>query len=147
VARLKERLHAEQPALNSDALIQGLAALLEQRSRSAPLQWIRASVGQAITMIAVGDIDFLRAEDKYTTVAWRDEKGVTRDGVIRISLKDIATQLDPAQFAQVHRSVLVNLGAVARVVRGDNETAEIHLKGRPEVLPVSRSYLHLFKQM
>jgi hypothetical protein len=28
-----------------------------------------------------------------------------------------------------------------------NETADIHLKGRTEVLPVSRSYLHLFRQM
>ena len=28
-----------------------------------------------------------------------------------------------------------------------SETAHVHLKGRSEVLPVSRSYLHLFKQM
>ena len=33
------------------------------------------------------------------------------------------------------------------VVRGENETADIHLKGRTEVLPVSRSYLHPFRQM
>jgi len=29
----------------------------------------------------------------------------------------------------------------------DNETADIHLKGRADVLPVSRSYVHLFRQM
>ncbi|WP_229459173.1 LytTR family transcriptional regulator DNA-binding domain-containing protein [Massilia cavernae] len=28
-----------------------------------------------------------------------------------------------------------------------NETAEIRLRGRTEVLPVSRSYLHHFRQM
>jgi DNA-binding LytR/AlgR family response regulator len=43
--------------------------------------------------------------------------------------------------------VIVNLSSIARVVRGSNETANVHLKGRPEVLPVSRSYLHLFHQM
>ena len=32
-------------------------------------------------------------------------------------------------------------------MRGENETASIHLKGRSEVLPVSRSFLHLFRQM
>ena len=32
-------------------------------------------------------------------------------------------------------------------MRGLNETAEVHLRGRSEVLPVSRSYLHLFRQM
>ena len=48
---------------------------------------------------------------------------------------------------QVHRSVIVNLGAVSHVARGLNETATIHLKGRPETLPVSRAYVHLFRQM
>jgi len=52
-----------------------------------------------------------------------------------------ARQLDPEQFVQVHRSVIVNLGAVSHVTRGLNETATIHLKGRPETLPVSRAYV------
>ncbi|MFN9479939.1 MAG: LytTR family DNA-binding domain-containing protein [Betaproteobacteria bacterium] len=47
----------------------------------------------------------------------------------------------------MHCSVVVNLRAVSHITRGENETADIHLKGRHEVLPVSRSYLHLFKQM
>jgi DNA-binding LytR/AlgR family response regulator len=42
---------------------------------------------------------------------------------------------------------VVNLRAIKHVKRSDNDTADIHLKHREEVLPVSRSYLHLFKQM
>ena len=38
-------------------------------------------------------------------------------------------------------------GAVSQVTRHPNETADIHLRGRGETLPVSRNYLHLFKQM
>ena len=56
-------------------------------------------------------------------------------------------QLDEEQFLQVHRSVVVNRRAISHFVRLANETGTIHLKGREEVLPVSRSYLHLFKQM
>jgi DNA-binding LytR/AlgR family response regulator len=67
--------------------------------------------------------------------------------LIATPLKELVAQLDPAQFAQVHRSVVVNLRAIDHVTRGDNETAEIHLRNRDEVLPVSRSYLHLFRQM
>ena len=52
-----------------------------------------------------------------------------------------------AAAAQVHRSVIVNLKQVAQVIRGANETAEVHLRGRNVALPVSRSYLHLFRQM
>jgi DNA-binding LytR/AlgR family response regulator len=147
VTRLKERLRDARPALNTDALLQDLAAMLESKSKSAPLRWVRASLGQSITLIAVADIDFLRAEEKYITVAWRDEQGGMHEGMVRMALKEIAAQLDPEQFVQIHRSVIVNLHSVARVVRGQNETAEVHLKGRSEVLPVSRGYLHFFRQM
>jgi DNA-binding LytR/AlgR family response regulator len=147
VERLKERLRDAMPARNTEALLQQLAADLERRSAPAHLRWIRASIGQKVSLIAVSDIDFLRAEDKYTVVAWRSEAGEPREAIIRTPLKELSAQLDAAQFAQVHRSVVVNLNSVSHVVRGANETADIHLKGRDEVLPVSRSYLHLFRQM
>lgn len=147
VARVQERIRNAQPVLDTEALLQQLAAKLERRPAAAPLRWIRASVGQTVSLIAVSDIDFLRAEEKYTSVAWRDEANEPREAVIRTPLKELITQLDAEQFAQVHRSVVVNLSSIARIVRGPNETADIHLKGRDEVLPVSRSYLHLFRQM
>jgi DNA-binding LytR/AlgR family response regulator len=147
VARLKERLSAAQPALNTEALLQQLAAQLQKAAAPATLRWIRASVGQTVRLIAVDDIDFLRSEEKYTLIAWRDDASQPREAVIRRPLKELAMQLDASQFAQVHRSVVVNLRSVAHVTRGPNETADIHLKGRADVLPVSRSYLPLFRQM
>lgn len=147
VARLQERLRAAAPALNTEELLQQLAASLERNAAPATLRWIRASIGQTVRLIAVADIDFLRSEEKYTQIAWRDDAGEAREAVIRTPLKELIAQLDPAQFAQVHRSVVVNLRAISHVVRGPNETADIHLKGRTDVLPVSRNYLHLFRQM
>lgn len=147
VARLKERLHAEQPALNTEALLRELAAQLTRGAGPAPLRWIRAQVGQTLRLIAVDDIDYLRSDTKYTLVAWRGDAGQPAEALVRLALKDLAAQLDPEQFAQVHRSVVVNLHSVSHVTRADNETAAVHLKGRKEVLPVSRSYLHLFRQM
>jgi DNA-binding LytR/AlgR family response regulator len=149
VARLQERLQAAQPASNTEALLQQLAAQLQRAPAAAPapLRWIRAQVGQTLRLIAVEDIDFLRSDSKYTLVAWRGDGGQPGEALVRVALKELLPQLDPAQFAQVHRSVVVNLRAVSHVTRGDNETADIHLKGRKEVLPVSRSYLHLFRQM
>jgi len=146
VLRLQERLRASAPALDTEALLQQLAQALNPNAQQT-LHWVRASVGSTVRLIAVSDIDFLRAEEKYTQIAWRDEAGQPREAVIRTALKDLLPQLDAAQFAQVHRSVVVNLRAVSHVTRGSNETADIHLKGRQEVLPVSRTYLHLFRQM
>jgi DNA-binding LytR/AlgR family response regulator len=146
-ARLQERLRTAMAAVNTEVLLQQLATTLEQQTASAPLRWIRASVGQTVTLIPVPDIDFLRAEEKYTVVAWHEAGGMLREAVIRTSLKELGAQLDESQFAQVHRSVIVNWNSIARVVRGSNATADVHLKGRAEVLPVSRSYLRLFRQM
>ncbi len=147
VARLQERLRTAQPALNTEALLQQLAAKLQQDATPVPLRWIRATVGQSLRLIAVDEIDFLRSDIKYTLIAWRGDEGTPGEALIRTPLKELVAQLDPAQFAQVHRSVVVNLRAISHVKRSLNETADIYLKGRDEVLPVSRGYLHLFRQM
>jgi DNA-binding LytR/AlgR family response regulator len=145
VARLKERLQAAQPARNTDELLQQLA--LNLRQHAAPLRWIRAGMGQALQLIPVAQIDFLRSDEGYTLVAWRDDHGTPGEALIRTPLKELLAQLDATQFVQVHRSVVVNLCAVSHVKRTPNETADLFLKGRKDVLKVSRAYLHLFRQM
>jgi DNA-binding LytR/AlgR family response regulator len=147
VARLQERLHGSGPALATDDLLRQLAAQLQRTAQPPPLRWLRASVGNALRLVPVEAVDYLRAEDKYTTVAWRDESGQPRDAVIRTPLRELLSQLDPERFVQVHRSVVVSLAAVAQVTRHENETAEVQLKGRAETLPVSRTFLHVFRQM
>lgn len=147
VARLKNRLQAAQPALNTEALLQQLTAQLQRGAVPTPLRWIRAQVGHALRLIPVDDIDYLRSDAKYTLIVWRGDAGQPGQALISTALKELVAQLDPAHFAQVHRSVVVNLRAISHVTRGDNETADIYLKGRKEVLPVSRSYLHLFRMM
>ncbi|MDM4764618.1 LytTR family DNA-binding domain-containing protein [Pelomonas sp. SE-A7] len=155
IGRLRERL-ADTPAAGAplsasvlEAAIEQLADVLRRPAASASsssgeghLQWVRASVGQTLKLIPVDQIDFLRSDEKYTLVVWAEG-----EALIRMSIRELIEQLDPKYFAQVHRSVVVNLRSVSHLTRGPNETADIHLRGRSEVLPVSRSYLHLFRQM
>lgn len=149
LARLRERLRLEQPVMNSEALLAQLAARLqpaESKDASAgPLRWIRASVGATVRLIPVGDVDYLKSDEKYTLVAWRGDGGKQAEAFIRTPLKALIDQLDPEQFQQIHRSVVVNLNAISHVTRGENETADVFFKHRPEVLPVSRTFLHFFK--
>jgi len=149
VSRLKDRLQLSRPAIHTEQLLQQLSEQLEKlrgSGKKGTLRWIRAQSGKTVRLISVDDIDYLRSDAKYTIVAWRDA-GKPAKAVVRTPLKDLVTELDAEQFAQVHRSVVVNLRAIDHVKRHDNETAEIHLKGRDAVLPVSRNYLHLFRQM
>jgi DNA-binding LytR/AlgR family response regulator len=142
VGRLQARLREARPAADVDGLLDQLASRLRGDTGPARLRWIRASVGPVVKVIAVDEIDYLRSDEKYTRVAWAGG-----DGLIRTPLKELVAQLDPAHFVQVHRTAVVNLRAISHVTRGPNETATIHLKGRTEVLPVSRNYLHHFRQM
>ena len=147
VSRLKERLQASGPAIHTEQLLQQLGAQLAQLQgggRAAPLRWIRAQAGRTLRLVAVEDVDYLRSDAKYTLVAWRDG-GKPAEALVRTPLKELLERLDAEQFAQVHRSVVVNLRSIRLVKRHDNETAEIHLKDRAEVLPVSRTYVHLFR--
>jgi DNA-binding LytR/AlgR family response regulator len=158
VHRLRERLAERQrasgpppagggPAAPADA---ALGPLLEQlserlRSQAAPrkhLQWIKASVGPSLRLIPVDEVCFLRSDEKYTLVVWAGG-----EALIRKTIRELADELDPERFVQIHRSVIVALPHVSHVVRSSNETAEVHLRGRSEVLPVSRSWLHVFRQM
>ena len=147
VARLKERMASASAVPYSESLLEQLAQRLQRGGRPPALRWIRAQVGQALQLIPVDRVDYLRSDSKYTLVAWRNDEGKASEAVVSLTLKDILAQLDPDQFVQVHRSAIVNLASISHVVRGTNETADIHLKGRPEVLRASRSFNHHFKQM
>lgn len=145
VERLRRRLDAAAPVAPAaaDELLERLAAQLRLQAPARPhLQWIKASVGPALRLIPVADVAYLRSDEKYTLVAW--DGG---EALIRKTIRELADELDPEVFVQIHRSAIVNLRHVTQVVRGANETADVHLRGRHEVLPVSRSYLHLFRQM
>ena len=131
--------------MHSDALLTQLAQRLKL-DQPERLRWVRATVGASLRMILVDDIDYLKSDSKYTLVAYRDE-GQAAEALIRMPLKELVAQLDTQQFVQVHRSVVVNLRAIRRVTRGENETANLELRGRSEHLPVSRSYLQFFKEM
>ena len=110
---------AEAAAPSVDALLAELATELRRRQAGgapvAYLQWIKASVGQSVRLIPVDEVAYLRSDETYTLVVW--DGG---EALIRKTIRELADELDPARFAQVHRSVIVNLHRVAQVNRGPN---------------------------
>ncbi|MCH8622745.1 LytTR family DNA-binding domain-containing protein [Undibacterium sp. TS12] len=144
IQRLQQKLqHNDEQSAGLEALLDRMANDMRQQKPARPwLQWIRASVGNSIRLIPVEQIAFMRSDEKYTLVVW--DGG---EALIRKSIRELCDELDPERFVQIHRSAMVNLHYVEEVTRGLNETAELRLRGRSEILPVSRSYLHLFRQM
>jgi DNA-binding LytR/AlgR family response regulator len=105
------------------------------------LKWIKASIGSSVRLVMVKDVQFFTSDGKYTRVVT-----ATGDALIRVPLKSLIEQLDPGQFAQVHRGAIVNLEAIERIDR-DGAAMEIHLKGRSERLAVSEAFTRQFRQM
>mgnify|MGYP003602992611 FL=1 len=110
--------------------------------RPPRLTVIQASHGSQIHMVPVGDVLYFEAADKYVRVLT-----ASAEYLIRTPLKELADQLDPQEFWQVHRSTLVRASAIATVVRDELGKLHLNLRGRPERLDVSRLYAHLFKAM
>ncbi len=109
---------------------------------AARLSVIQASHGSQIHMVPVADVVYFEAADKYVRVLTTE-----REYLIRTALKELIEQLDPQEFWQVHRSTLVRATHIATVTRDEAGKQHITLRGRPERLPVSRLYAHLFKAM
>ncbi|MDB5959449.1 MAG: DNA-binding response regulator [Massilia sp.] len=143
VERLKERL-GQPKAMVNDSVTQMLSQLAEKMAAPKPtyLQWIQASIGQDLRMIPVEDILFFRSDEKYTCV--QTEKF---EALIRKPVRDLAEELDPALFWQIHRATLVNVNAIEGVTRDLRGRHLVMIKGKSDKLEVSRSFLHLFKQM
>jgi len=138
IERLKAKLATPPPDLNSV-----LTRLAEQiqgpRSR---LQWIKATVGQNLRLIPVADVLFFQSDEKYTRVVTADT-----EALIKTPIRELIDGLDPEVFWQIHRSTLVNAGAISAVTRDFRGQAHVKVKGKDESLVVSRIYSHLFKQM
>lgn len=126
---------------------QDLSALLSALRANVPggmprMKWITAAVGKQIKLIPVADVVYFQSDTKYTRVVL-----AAGEALIRTPLRELLAELDPDRFWQVHRGTIINLDAVAGVLREDAERQFVLLKNRQEKLPISRQFTHLFKQM
>ena len=133
VARLKVRIQQQQPV----ELDQLLATLdqLGARAETAPMKWLTASQGETLKMIAVEDVRYFQADAKYTKVVTD-----TQEAWLRMSLKELASKLDPDQFWQVHRSVIVAVSCIDTVAKNELGQWQMRLRDSGVHLPVSQDF-------
>ena len=135
VARLMEQ---SRRALDVNAL----ATLLAQQPGHTGLEWLTIRLGDTTRLVSVNEVQYFQSGDKYTEAVTASERHL-----IRTPLKELLGQLNPNQFAQIHRGIVVNLRAVDRIERDLLGRSRVHLRDRPDTLPLSRSFVDRFKQM
>jgi DNA-binding LytR/AlgR family response regulator len=138
VVRLKERMRS------APADLSGLPQLLERLAAHEPryLKWITVPRGRELRIVTIDEICYLRAQNKYTSVFTDDA-----EYLLTSTLKTLREKLDPQAFWPIHRSFVVNVGAIETVHRSLRGSFEVQLKTRRERLPVSAAHAHLFKAM
>lgn len=143
ISRLKRQLEiSDSPVGDFSELVGQVIKKLNDKKKAEYLRWIRIQVRDDTRLIPADDVVYFKAEDKYTLV-------ITKDGesLIKKSIKELAEELDPDHFWQIHRGSIVNVSKIDKVSRSLTGRGVLKLKGRPELLTVSRNYLHYFKQM
>ena len=150
VQRLKARL-SDKP-VDMAELMAHIDARVHNRSSVTPLnhvapqperlKWIQASIGRELRMIAIDDVVYFKADEKYVVVRTRDA-----EAVIRTPLKELTDSLDPDIFWAVHRAVIVNVRMIDAIEKDVLGRLAVRLKGLTERLPVSRTHAPRFKGM
>ena len=113
---------------------------LRQAARQSARQHLSSLERGRILLIPVGDILYLRAEQKYVTA-----RTLEREYLLDESLVQLEEEFGE-RFLRLHRSVLVAREAIAGLEKGadderDGEGGEhwvARVRGIPETLPVSR---------
>lgn len=108
----------------------------------APLTVIQAGSGNQIHMVPLAEVLYFEAADKYVRVLTEGH-----EYLIRTPLKDLVARLDMQQFWPIHRSTLVRADAIRSAQRDESGRLHLLLRGRPELLAVSRLYAQQFKAM
>lgn len=140
VERLRERLQ-QAPATDLQAVMERLEARLRP-TEDKLIRWITASIGDSVRMIGIDEVLCFQAQDKYVRVVTAQD-----ESIIRTSLKELLAGLDPEEFWQVHRGVVVRVKAIDRVRKDEFGRHVLTLKGRGEALPVSAAFQQRFRGM
>ena len=107
-----------------------------------PIRVLQVSVGTSIHMVALHDVVYFEAADKYVRVLTAE-----REYLVRTPLKELLPRLDPALFWQIHRGTVVQAARIEKVVRDEGGRLHLCLRDRAEKLPVSRLYAAQFKAL
>ena len=75
------------------------------------LQRFAVECGGRITLVPVETVRWIEAQDYYVLIH------AEKEHLLRESLRNLETQLDPTRFARVHRSAIVNVGSVKQLRR------------------------------
>lgn len=135
LSRVRASITANRAVVTQEQLKSVLAAI---GTASAPVRKeyptrLLVPNGTKNTFVTVSEIDWIEAADYYSCLHVGE-----RTLMLRETIKQLASMLDPLQFVRIHRSIIVNVEQVREILReGRSEGAVVLHNGQR--LKMSRS--------
>ncbi|QJE03605.1 response regulator transcription factor [Massilia forsythiae] len=125
-------LRGAAPAASTSA--PGVQALAQEAAqRHAPLERVLIRDGARVHVVAAAAIDYIEAQDDYVAICAAGKRWLKNQ-----TLGQLERQLDGHAFLRVHRSYLVNVGAIVRIEQAGKDSWCAVLRDGARI-PVSRS--------
>ncbi len=112
----------------------------EQGKPSRPRQYIAARTHRGVELIALADVYYFTADQKYVKV--RHKNGVV---LIDETLKDLEQEFNDTMF-RIHRNALINLEYLDLLETVDSGQYQVRFRGMNETLAVSRRHLPTLRE-
>jgi two-component system LytT family response regulator len=150
--RFQESLHKVRKQLGNkrlleqsaqlDTLLSALKAATDTTPRRDEPARIALKLGSQITFFTPDELDWVEAEGDYVSV----HTG-TRAHLVRETMQSMEARLTPYGFARIHRSAIVNLSKIGKLLAADNGDYEALLHNG-KTLKIGRNYREaLFARM
>ncbi len=113
VARVKERIAASS-ALNVQAQLNSLLQNIHHSALAQQAYPERLLIpnGSEDTFVAVNEIEWIEAADDYACIHVGSKTFMLRE-----TIRQLAASLDPNRFVRIHRSAIVNVNHVRKILR------------------------------
>jgi two-component system LytT family response regulator len=132
VAKLERVLGGTEARGDLAALLQQVRAALARKEPEYVLR-LPSRTGERVDFIDVADVTHFYAKDKLTFAATP-----SKHYALDLAIAELEPRLDPRQWLRIHRSTLVNIGAIKEVHTWFAGKAIIRLKDGKTDLPVPR---------
>ncbi|MEL6868002.1 MAG: LytTR family DNA-binding domain-containing protein [Bacteroidota bacterium] len=101
---------------------------------SSPRKDFFIKSGYELIKIAIEDIDYIKSDADYTELMTAHKKHLSAE-----PLRYWLGQLPDNQFVRIHKSFIINTKRIERIVGN-----QLYLIGRPEAIPIGRTYKEPF---
>lgn len=133
-----QRLKQKEPVAKADlvALVKTLTS-----PKVSFLQWLRVGLGDITELVPIQDVVYFKADLKYIDVVTQN-----KTYLLRQSLSDLESQLDPDVFWRINRGCIVRVDQIAKAKRDFRGRYDITLHDQDQTLRASQPFGYLFKK-